>query len=337
MALSTIAAVVPSLGASPHLADCLAALRRAGGAAARVETVLVWQGAAGVPPEEVAAAADRVLAPGRPLGFAAATNLGIAAVTAPGEPGGAELVATVNDDVVVEPGWAEALAEALGSHPGAAAAQGVNLMLRPAGEAASVDGCGIGWNRAWQAVQLGRGGPPPPMEEPPREVFGVSATAALYRREALAAAARLCARDLSASKGPFDEGLGSYYEDVELACRLRASGGSALLVPRARARHAGSATGSRTPVRRWGWIYGNRYLVLARLLGGRFWRELPRAAGRDLADLGGAVARGRGRLALGILAGWARAARRLPAWAHRGEPLLPLEELARFRDGRQDE
>src|SRR5204862_2989 len=84
----------------------------------------------------------------------------------------------------------------------------------------------------------------------------------------------------------------------------------ALLVPAARARHAGSATGQTLSRERWRLIYGNRYLAAARLLGRSFWPRMPRMAARDAIDVAKAAARGEGELAMGALAGWGRAARR---------------------------
>jgi GT2 family glycosyltransferase len=278
----TVSAVVLTLGRTPLLLPCLEALRREG-----AEIVVVDQGetAAEIP----VALADRVLRPGRNLGFAAGTNLGIAATSG-------QWIATVNDDAIVEPGWLQALVAALEAEPRAAAAQGVNLrMERPE----LADGCGLEWNRWWQAVQIGHGEPAPPPSAGVREVFGVSATAAVYRREALSGVA---------PEGEvFDPRLGSYYEDVDLAVRLRAAGWRALLVPSARARHAGSATGRGLGRERWRLIYGNRYRVAARQLGRGLWPRLPILAARDGIDLGRAVLRGDGDLAAGILAGWGRA------------------------------
>ncbi|HVF59725.1 MAG TPA: glycosyltransferase [Thermoanaerobaculia bacterium] len=310
-----LVAVVPTLGASPHLAECLMALRGQEGVA--IEVVLVDQSASGV--GEVAGLADRVLRPGRNLGFAAGTNLGLQAADA-----AAEWLATVNDDAVVEPGWAASLIATLTQQANSAAAQGVNVRLD---DPAVADGWGLTWNRRWQAVQLGHGKPPPPAADPPREVFGVSATAAVYRHAALAAVA-LPNGDV------FDSRLGSWYEDADLACRLRATGWSALSVPAARARHAGSATGARGAAsarRRWVAVYANRHLVLARLLGGGYWPRLPALLARDLLDLlRAALAADPSRLA-GIPAGWLRAARRLPAFARRGRPAPPLAEVERLR------
>ena len=263
-----VTAVVPTLGRSPWLAPCLEALRQDAGPS---EIVVVDQGEQ---PLDLPLA-DKVIRPGRNLGFAGGTNLGIAESSR-------EYVATVNDDALVEPGWTARLVEALDRNPRAAAAQGINL--RPDG---LVDGCGIEWNRWGQAVQAGHGGPPP--EGEPREVWGMSATAAIYRRAAL-------------GETPFDPRLISYYEDVDLAGRLRAAGWTALLVPEARARHAGSATGGTMSRERWRLVYGNRWLVAR---GQPFWRM----AVRDLVDLTRALGRGDLSRAAGIPSGWLRALR----------------------------
>jgi len=338
----TVTAVVPTVGASPLLAACVRALRaqRLDGEG-KLEIVLVCQGDSATGSSAAEPAGSDAL-PGAPpreirlprnLGFAAATNRGIAEARGP-------YVATVNDDVVVEPGWLRALVAALETTPNAAAAQGVNLQPPRSGapsdqgerseRLARVDGRGLGWNRADQAIQIGRDGPPPTPDAPPGEVFGVSATAAVYRRSALLAVAREPARPPE-SRGEsdrpeafpeiFDSRLESYYEDVDLACRLRAAGYSALSVPAARALHAGSLTGARLGARRWRLLYGNRYAVAARRLGRALWCRLPRMVARDLADLAHAAPRGElGKLA-GILGGWGRAARLLPSYAHRGAPM----------------
>jgi GT2 family glycosyltransferase len=453
-----VSAVVPTLGRSPWLGVCLEALRQQRGVRS-LEIVVVDQ--APRPLALPAGLADRVLRLERNLGFAGGTNLGIAAAAG-------ELVATVNDDAVVGPGWLATLAAALRADPGAAAVQGMNVLAeepgadstpaarpdrsaradrqgpsdRPdlAGSTGRIDGCGLGWNRWWQAIQLGHGepAPPPPAIEaagssgiggtsaapgggtsgtgrlasglgvasvsgtgrsgvleiaegsrsggavgaveggersgssrtaaalevadmsgiagiaavPVAEVFGVSATAALYRRSAL---------DQVALRGGevFDSRLVSYYEDAELAGRLRAAGFRALLAPAARARHAASASARAAPAsrERWRLIYGNRYLAAARLLGRGLWPRLPLMLLRDFLDAinaitaidassllaragarrdraaasGGFVhAAGRRERLAGMLAGWRRALRHLPAFVRLGPPVPPAAEVARL-------
>jgi GT2 family glycosyltransferase len=279
---SRVTAVIPTLGRSPWLAPCLEALRQD---APEIEIVLIDQGEKPVE-TDIADKADKTFRLGRNLGFASATNLGIAASTR-------EFVATVNDDALVEPGWTGRLVEALDREPRAAAAQGVNLILDSPSIADLADGCGIAWNRWTQAVQVGHGEPAPAVSEPIREVLGVSATAALYRRQAL-------------PSKPFDPSLVSYYEDVDLAVRLQADGWTALLVSAARARHAGSVTGATMSRERWRLLYGNRWIVARRAFGGRPWLRM---AVRDLLDLLRAVLSLDGVRAAGILGGWVRAVR----------------------------
>jgi O-antigen biosynthesis protein len=279
----TLSAVVLTLGRSPLFVPCLEALRREG-----VEIVVVDQGVGIDVPDGLA---GQVLRPGRNLGFAAGNNLGFSAASG-------ELVAPVNDDLLVEPGWAERLIAALAADPKAGSAQGVNLVLDHPDLA---DGCGIAWNRWWQAVQVGHGEPAPGPEGPVSEIFGVSATAAVYRREAL--------REVAPDGEVFDTRLGFYYEDVDLACRLRAAGWRALLVPAARALHAGSVTARTQGRDRWCRIYGNRWVVAKRHLGGGFWPRAPLLALRDGVDLGNALLAGERELAAGIVSGWRRALR----------------------------
>lgn len=307
--------LVPTLGLSPWLGPCLEALRRDGGD--ELELLVVYQGseAAGDPlGETVFRLADTVLRLPANLGFAAANNLGFTKLRG-------EYLATVNDDAVVEPGWLEALASALDEEPAAAAVQGVNLQLR---DPARIDGWGIGWNRWWQAIQLGHGQRVEQAPEARTEIFGASATAVLFRRRALEGLG-------DGGAGVFDESLFAYYEDVELAGRLRREGWQAMLEPRARARHAGSTSGQLLPWASRQWIHGNRLLVLAGLLGGAFWPRLPWLLLRDGLDLCGAMARGERQAAMGTVAGLGRAARLLSStWRDRGEP-LPIDVLRRFR------
>jgi len=237
-------------------------------------------------------------------GFSAANNLGMSLARG-------RYLATVNDDAVIEDGWLDALLGALANDSKVAAVQGLNLSL----DGSAVDGCGIGWNAWWQAIQLGHGRKAGSFQ-PPTELFGVSATAAIYRRSALDA--------VTFEHGPFDETLFAYYEDVDLAARLRAAGWTARCVPDARARHAGSVSGRRLPYGGRQLIHGNRHLILARLLGRSFWRHWPRLALRDVLDLLRELSRGDISGALGITAAVGRALRHLPAYAHTGAASVEL-------------
>ncbi|MDA8020575.1 MAG: hypothetical protein MPN21_24320 [Thermoanaerobaculia bacterium] len=297
-------ALVPTLGHSRHLADSVAALRREGGQV----LVIAPRGALTDRDFSDDPGVDIVETDG-PLGFAAANLVGLAAAPR------TEYLALVNDDAVVETGWAAALLAELEAHPRTAAAQGLVVTMQ---DEPTVDGAGLAWNHWWQAVQVGRGDPVDTWIAEPDIVFGVSATAAMYRRAALDEIGPL-----------FETRLDSYYEDVDLALRLRAAGWSARRVAGARARHAGSTTGRHLGadhlVRR------NRYSVLARALGPALLPRLPKAVLRDAIDTARACLRldlmGAGAIAAGTISGLLR----LPAAL--GPAMMPPNELQRWMEG----
>lgn len=309
-----VSALVPTLGLSQWLVPCLEALRREGGD--ELEIVLIFQGhelGRSEPDEKIFRMADTVVRLNDNLGFAAANNVALAQARG-------DVLALVNDDVLVEPGWLSRLLAVFDERPEVASVQGLNLRLD---DPEQIDGWGLGFNRYWQAVQLGVGRPTRTAPNAITEIFGVAATAALYRRSAL--------EELGGPRRQvFDERLFAYYEDVELAVRLRAAGHLACAVPQARARHAGSSTGKRLA---WGsrqLIYGNRYLVVGRFLGRAFWPRLPWIILPDLRDLMRSAVRLETGAALGILAGLLRAALRGHRFVHMGAPAVAVRDIRHF-------
>ncbi len=317
-ALTSFAAVVPSLGHSPYLREALAALRRE---LATLGGVLVWVQQGELPPPELARGSERLVELPRPAGFAAAANAGIREAL---RLGGPEAIALVNDDLLVEPGWLAALAAELAARPRAGAVQGVNLDLALPELA---DGWGLAWNQAFQAVQLGHGEPALAPETPAFEIFGVSATAALYRVAAL----REAAGRRGADDACFDERLESYYEDAQLAVDLRAAKWESWCVPRARARHAGQATSGRHSLAHHRLVTRNRWLVAAGLLGPKFPKAMPFLLDRDLRDLARALLTLDARRVAGLVAGWsgARAMLRRAA-APAAAPVAALDAARRL-------
>jgi GT2 family glycosyltransferase len=307
---SRVSVVLPTVGGSPMLADCLRAIGSVRGGPPCV--VLVVDGSAddGALPGQ---GYDQLITAPVRAGFAVACNLGLAATDTP-------YVAIVNDDAVLETDWLPRLQAVLDDDPGVAAVQGLNLQLD---DTSRVDGRGIGWNRRWQPVQIDHDARVP-SETSPVEVFGASATAVLYRSEALRQVA-------IATDTVFDPVLHTYYDDVDLATRLRSVGHRSLSVPAARALHAGGASTAAALAWRYRQLHGNRVLILARLLGSSFWPRLPAILRPDLGDLARAIQRGDRARWRGILGGWRRGASLLPRFAHRGPPLVPLDEIRRFR------
>lgn len=241
------------------------------------------------------APAARVIGFSRNLGFAGGANEGIARTRAP-------LVLLLNNDAVLEPPYVARLAARLELDPRLAGAQG--LVLSEDGR--RVDSAGFEWNARGEAVPVLSDADVAAAPREPFEVPGVSATAALYRREALDAVAR--------GGSVFDDAFFAYYEDVDLALRLTRSGWRFVCDPGAVARHEGSRTGRRTPFRRALWTARNRWRVLFRNFeAGWLARRFPSLLRADLAH---ARAAGWGGAALPLLV-WPR----IPwmAWRARSE------------------
>lgn len=187
----------------------------------------------------------RVLAFSRNLGFAGAANEGIGRTRSP-------FLLLLNNDAVLALDYGARLAARLALDERLGAIQG--LVLTSDGK--RVDGAGLGWNERGEAVPLLAGTPP---EDSPKTVFevsGVSATATLYRREAL--------EQVSRQGEVFERSFFAYYEDVDLSLRLARAGWRFACDPGAVARHEGSRTGRRTPWRRALWTSRNRWRTLLR-------------------------------------------------------------------------
>ena len=207
----------------------------------------------------------RIVAFSRNLGFAAAANEGIARTRAP-------FVLLVNNDALLAPDYAARLAARLALDERLAAVQGV-VLERSGGR---VDTAGLEWNDRGEAVPVLAGADASATPGAVFEVTGVSATAALYRRDALA--------DVAPHGRVFDERFFAYYEDVDLSLRLARAGWRFACEPQAVARHEGSRTGRRTPFRRAVWTARNRWRTLFANFAPRFLaRNLPALLRADLA------------------------------------------------------
>ncbi|MEA2163874.1 MAG: hypothetical protein QOK37_2001 [Thermoanaerobaculia bacterium] len=129
-------------------------------------------------------------------------------------------IALVNNDVILDRDWLATVSAALDADPKLAAVQ---TILRR--DETTIDGAGIDISDG-TFRQIGNGMPSSalPFANAP---WGVSATAALYRRATL---------------GPtiFDERLFAYYEDVALCARLHEAGWRTEVLPVIKATHRGS-------------------------------------------------------------------------------------------------
>jgi GT2 family glycosyltransferase len=162
------------------------------------------------------------------LGFAGGNNAAYRHATG-------DFIALINNDVILDRDWLATVTAALDADPKFAAVQ---TILRR--DETTIDGAGIdisdGTFRQIREV-AGAGSResgavvkrdfPTPDTRHPTPAWGVSATAALYRREAL-------------GDTIFDGSFFAYYEDVDLCARLHEAGWRTAVLPVIKATHRGS-------------------------------------------------------------------------------------------------
>ena len=255
----SLSIVIPSHSRADLLQLCLASVARF--APTRTEVIVVDDGSRNemVSRTARAFAGVRIVRHERARGFCAAANAGIAVATAP-------VVELLNDDAEVTEGWAEAALGCFADNQVAAVAPLVfqnDPTRRARGLPPLIDTAGDDYDRGgfarkrghgqeWHADDNlnGRGGgasrgqspshpltpsPLPPKAEP---VFGASACAAFYRREAVLEA------------GGFPEHFRAYFEDVDLSFRLRRLGFAIVHEPASIVWHRVSSSYGRRPSRR---------------------------------------------------------------------------------------
>jgi N-acetylglucosaminyl-diphospho-decaprenol L-rhamnosyltransferase len=161
------------------------------------------------------------------LGFGRAINRGAAAAEG-------DALVLVNNDVVLEPQFLERMLEPLGED-GVGMVAGVLVLARDPGR---IDSAGIELDVTLRSYDLLWNEPLERLAEA-RTPVGPCGGAAAYRFEAF--------RDA----GGFDEAFFAYWEDVDLALRLRLAGWRCVLAPEARAHHHHGATlGAASPAQR---------------------------------------------------------------------------------------
>jgi GT2 family glycosyltransferase len=158
-------------------------------------------------------------------GFAKANNVGIQHAA------DCDWIALLNPDAFPEPTWLEQLVEAARAQPEYAF---FGSRLVDASTPTLLDGTGDQYHVSGWAWQRDHGRARSEVDEAAQnEIFGPCAAAALYRRDALL------------EVGGFDERYFCYYEDVDLAFRLRLAGHRCLYVPSSAVRHVGAAIAGR--------------------------------------------------------------------------------------------
>jgi GT2 family glycosyltransferase len=238
-----------------HNEDLLAELVAAWPQDPRFELIVVDNGSAAPLPSTT-----HVLRPGRNLGFAGGANAGTAAASG-------EILLILNPDAIPEAGALDRLLEGFAAHPEAAGL--APCLVGPAGESQSA------WQlrplpSVWQCLLQTL--PLPDLSQPMHELVAGAAV------EQPAAAALALRRDALERVGGFDAGFHpAWFEDVDLARRLRQADLAILYWPAARFRHRLGSTVPRLGYGPFLYIY---YRNLVRYLAkhhGKGWAAAARA------------------------------------------------------------
>ncbi len=214
--------VIPSYNGRHLLGTCLASIARHRPGSIPIEVIVVDDASTdGTEDWLISAHPDvRFVRLERNEGFCASANAGIAASRG-------VIVQLLNNDTEVKAGWIEAgLSPFVDPEVGSVAPL---VLVRS--DPSRVDSAGdqyalVGWPSKrghGQASSLWAA-------RPPDRVFGASGSSAFYRAEALR------------KVGGFDPRFGSYYEDVDLAFRLRWAGYDCVFEPKCRILHDLSST-----------------------------------------------------------------------------------------------
>jgi GT2 family glycosyltransferase len=190
--MTEVSAIVVDIGRGPMLQACLRALERQGFAEIIVHDNTETN-----------------------IGFAGGVNAAYARSRG-------EYIALVNNDAVLDSDWLDTVVCAMNDDPRLGAVQ---TIIR--GEDGAIDGAGIDISDG-TFRQIGHGQLPTANCQLPT-AWGVSATAALYRRAAI-------------GERVFDPAFFAYYEDVDLCARLHEGGWSTRVLPVIKATHRGSAS-----------------------------------------------------------------------------------------------
>ena len=214
--------VIPSYNGRRLLETCLASIDRCRPAAAAIEVIVADDASTDDTGAWLAEAhpGARLVRLERNGGFCASANAGIAAARG-------EFLQLLNNDTEVTPGWVEA-----GLAPFADPTIGsVAPLVLVRSDPSRVDSAGDTYSLVGWPSKRGHGQPASRwLEHPGGLVFGASGSSAFYRAEALRRV------------GAFDPSFGSYYEDVDLAFRLRWAGYGCAFAPGSRVLHDVSAS-----------------------------------------------------------------------------------------------
>lgn len=201
-------------------------------------------------------------------GFAYPNNLGISKALENPE---TSFIVTLNNDTLPDPDYLKNLVSCASRNPRAGSVQPkiVNYY-----DQSLIDSTGILVSRNMSAINRGLRTQDIGQFQQEEEVFGAAASAALYTRDALEGTVL---KGKGGAKEFFDSDYFAYYEDVDLAWRLRLAGYCSMYTPEAKVLHMHSATGKNFSPFKAFHIHRNQYFNIIKNLPGLYmWGALAR-------------------------------------------------------------
>ncbi len=141
-----------------------------------------------------------------------------------------DYILCLNDDVVLSPCFVEEALKGISLRPDIGILSG--CLMRPDGK--TFDSLGLAWSKSRKPIDRGYGKQSFKSHDQSCFIFGANGAAAFLRRAML--------EDIKAIGEYFDERLGFFYEDFDLAWRAKLKGWRALYHPKALAFHKRGAT-----------------------------------------------------------------------------------------------
>ncbi len=205
-----------------------------------------------------------------------------------------ELLMVLNPDAILQPNFISEIVKVFQDKTvGAATGKMIKPEKNAHGESV-IDGTGIIIFKSRRARERGQLEVDRGQYDEDRDVFGVSGTAAVYRKSALTEAVVL-------NKEYFDPDFFAYWEDLDLSWRLRLAGYRVTYVPTAVVFHrraVGASPGGYRKlitfvkhhstfslnVRRWNWR-NHLFVIIKNDFGWNFWKSFPRILFREIAML----------------------------------------------------
>lgn len=163
----------------------------------------------------------KVIEVNKNIGFPAAVNMGI-------KQSSSVYTVTLGNDTKVDRHWLEELVKIADLDEDVGSCQSKILTLA---DPRIIDSVGLGITKNGNVFQIGYHIKDEGQYDEVKEVLGACSAAVLYRRQALI------------QIGGFDDDFFAYYEDVDVALRLRSADWKCLYIPTAIVYHVGSGTG----------------------------------------------------------------------------------------------